>query len=72
MKVIFVDTPYFVTLFNPRDEWHDRAIAASKLIADTKPITTEEILVELLNFFSKYGEKAWRGAVSDRGDACRG
>jgi len=30
----------------------------------TNLITTEDILVELLNFFSEYGEKARRGAVS--------
>lgn len=46
----FVDTLYFVALFNPRDQWHGRAVAASKLIADTKLITTEEVLVELLNW----------------------
>lgn len=36
MKVAFVDTLYFVALFNPRDQWHERAIAASKLLGDTK------------------------------------
>ena len=61
VKEAFVDTLYFVALFNPRDQWHDHAIAASKLIADTKLITTEDVLVELLNFFSEYGEKARRG-----------
>ena len=52
MKVAFVDTLYFVALFNPRDQWHERAIAANKLVAETKLITTEDVLVELLNFFS--------------------
>jgi predicted nucleic acid-binding protein len=64
VKVAFVDTLYFVALFNSRDQWHERAIAASKLVAETKLITTEDVLVELLNFFSEYGEKARRGAVS--------
>lgn len=63
MKLAFVDTLYFVALFNPRDQWHERAFAASNLIADTKLITTEEVLIELLNFYSEYGEKARRGAV---------
>jgi predicted nucleic acid-binding protein len=63
VKVAFVDTLYFVALFNPRDQWHERALAASKLVAETKLITTEEVLVELLNFFSEYGERARRGAV---------
>jgi predicted nucleic acid-binding protein len=64
VKVAFVDTLYFVALFNSRDQWHERAIAASKLVAETKLITTEDVLVELLNFFSEYGEKARRGAVT--------
>jgi predicted nucleic acid-binding protein len=64
VKVAFVDTLYFVTLFNSRDQWHERAIAASKRVAETKLITTEDVLVELLNFFSEYGEKARRGAVT--------
>lgn len=64
MRIAFVDTLYFVALFNPRDQWHDRAIAASKLVAEAKLITTEDVLVELLNFFSEYGEKARRGALA--------
>jgi predicted nucleic acid-binding protein len=64
VRVAFVDTLYFVALFNPKDQWHGRAIDASKLVAETKLITTEDVLVELLNFFSEYGEKARRGAVA--------
>ena len=64
MRVAFVDTLYFVALFNPKDQWHGRAIDASKLVAETKLLTTEDVLVELLNFFSEYGEKARRGAVA--------
>jgi uncharacterized protein len=64
VRIAFVDTLYFVALFNPKDQWHDRATAASKLLAETKLVTTEDVLVELLNFFSEYGEKARRGAVA--------
>lgn len=63
MKLSFVDTLYLVALFNPHDHWHERALAVSKLIDDTQLITTEDVLVEVLNFFSGYGEKARRGAV---------
>ena len=61
MKVAFVDTLYLVALFNPSDQWHESAITASELVAETKLITTEDVLVELLNFFSEYGEKAHEG-----------
>ena len=47
MKVAFVDALYFVALFNLRDQWHERAVATSKLVAETKLITTEDVLVEL-------------------------
>ena len=52
MKVTFVDTLYFVALLNPRDQWHERAMAASNLVAETTLLTTEDVLLELLNFFS--------------------
>lgn len=39
-------------------------MTASKLVSETKLITTEDVLVELLNFFSEYGVKARRGAVA--------
>jgi predicted nucleic acid-binding protein len=48
VRVAFADTLYFVALFNPRDQWHERAIAASKLVAETKLITIEDVLVECL------------------------
>jgi len=72
VKVAFVDTLYLVALFNPRDQWHERAIAASKPVAETKLITAEDVLVELLNFFSEYGEKAHRGAVTQAEGILRG
>jgi uncharacterized protein len=52
VKVAFVDTLYFVALFNPRDQWHERAIEAANLVSETNLVTTEDILVELLNFFT--------------------
>jgi len=65
VKLAFVDTLYFVALFNPRDQWHERAFAANTLIVDTKLITTEDVLVELLNFFSEYGEGSPRSRHSN-------
>ena len=53
MSIVFVDTLYLVALYNPRDQWHDRALAAGRSLAGTKLITTEDVLVELLNFFSE-------------------
>jgi predicted nucleic acid-binding protein len=63
VKFALVDTLYFVALFNPRDQWHDRAIAAGERIKSHRLISTEDVLVELLNFLSEYGERTRRGAV---------
>jgi len=44
VRIAFVDTLYFVALFNPKDQWHDRATAASKLLAEAKLMTSEDVL----------------------------
>lgn len=72
MRLAFVDTLYLVALFNPRDQWHERAIEAADLVSETDLVTTEDILVELLNFFSEYGEKSRRGAVAQVEGILRG
>ena len=64
MSIVFVDTLYLVALYNPKDQWHERAVAAGSSLAATNLITTEDVLVELLNFFSQHGDKARRGATA--------
>ena len=41
MKRIFADTSYWIALFNPRDELHDRAVAAARKYSDDKMVTSE-------------------------------
>ncbi len=65
MNIVFVDTLYWVALFNNRDQWHERALAAGAAFKDARFVTTEDVLVELLNFFSEHGERA-RRAATDR------
>ncbi len=55
MRKVFVDTHYFVALINTRDQWHQSATAARKQTADAEFITTENILIEVLNFLCEYG-----------------
>lgn len=64
MKTVFADTLYFVALFNARDQWHQQAIAASNAIAAAQLVTTEDVLVELLNFFSEFGNTTRSGAAT--------
>jgi len=64
VKVVFADTVYWVALINPKDEWRNQARSASALLSDALIITTDSILIEVLNFFAEHGDEARRRAVS--------
>jgi predicted nucleic acid-binding protein len=55
MRKIFADTFYWVALINPEDNWHKQVLITSYSLSEivTRLITTEEILVEVLAFYSK-------------------
>lgn len=63
MRLVFADTFYWAALVNPRDEWHQRVKAISHTLAQTRLITTDEVLIEFLNFFSSYGTYLKNSAV---------
>ena len=54
MRLVFVDTLYFVARINPFDQWHARAKDALASLTFSSLITTESVLIELLNFFAAY------------------
>ncbi len=58
MKRIFVDTNHFIALLYSRDQWHEKAAKAEAANAEHSLVTTEEVLVELLNFFCEQGRFA--------------
>ncbi len=64
MKLVFADTVYWVALINPNDEWRNQARSATTLLTDAQIITTDSILIEVLNFFAEHGDEARRKAVS--------
>lgn len=53
--MIFADTFYWAALLNPRDQWHQSANEIQKKLGKIRVVTTETVLIELLNFFSEYG-----------------
>jgi predicted nucleic acid-binding protein len=57
MKRVFADTSYWVALLNPHDQLHGNAVAAARDCSDHLIVTTEMILVELLNGFSDRGPR---------------
>ncbi len=56
MKSVFVDTNYWVAMINPRDQWRERALAASSALTTAELVTTDAVLTEVLNYFSGEGE----------------
>ena len=56
MRTVFADTGYWVALLNPRDELHDKAIELSKSLNPVHIVTSEMVLTEVLNDFSKRGD----------------
>lgn len=59
---LFADTFYWVAVTDPKDPWHARAVAASEALGAARIVTTELVLVEVLNFFADAGPH-WRRAV---------
>ncbi len=64
MKRIFADTFYWTALLNPKDQWYLSVREIQPELANIQIVTTETVLIELLNFYSKYGSEM-RQAVVD-------
>lgn len=54
MRTLFADTFYWAALLNPKDQWHQVVRQQNRNLGIVQIITTDEILVELLNFFSNF------------------
>ena len=55
MNVGFVDTQYFIAIFQESDQWHERAKEVETQIVGYKFVTTDSVFCEVLNYFSGYG-----------------
>ncbi|CAC5340381.1 MULTISPECIES: type II toxin-antitoxin system VapC family toxin [Planktothrix] len=55
MRQVFADTGYWVALLNPKDELHQKARDLSKQMDSLYIVTSEMVLAEVLNDFSKRG-----------------
>lgn len=52
MTQVFADASYWIALLSPRDELHRKAIAAFQRFSASKTVTSEMVLVEVLNALS--------------------
>ena len=57
MKIVFVDSLYWIALINPKDQWYSVTVEAKKRYGSAKFVTTEAVLIEVLNYFSTYGAR---------------
>jgi uncharacterized protein len=57
MTRIFADSCYWIALLHRKDQLHKAAIAAQKQMGNAHLVTTDEVLCEVLNFFSGYGRQ---------------
>ena len=68
MSDVFADTGYWVALEDPRDRLHEKALALTRALGPRRIVTTQMVLVEMLNIFGSRGERQG-GSVADL-DAC--
>lgn len=57
MKTLFADTFYWISFINPSDDWHARVRDTFLKLQPCQLVTTDEILIELLTFYSKSGSQ---------------
>lgn len=57
MREVFVDACYWVAVARPDDPWGPSAEEARRELGRVRLTTTEEVLVEFLNFFSSAGAR---------------
>jgi predicted nucleic acid-binding protein len=60
---LFADTFFWVALLSPRDRHHSAAMAFSSQLSTTRFVTTDLVLVEVLNHFCGMGP-IWRAKAA--------
>ncbi|MGP1371531.1 MAG: type II toxin-antitoxin system VapC family toxin [Almyronema sp.] len=64
MKIVFADTGYWIALLDPQDSLHSKVIEISLTLEQDQIYTSEMVLTEVLNHFSKQGIFLRRAAAS--------
>ena len=57
MRRVFADTYYWIALLNDRDQGHAAARAISQTLPQPGIVTTQEVLSEVLTYFSAHGRQ---------------
>jgi predicted nucleic acid-binding protein len=62
-RTLFADAFYWVAMFDPSDAFHTRVAQFSRTLGPARLVTTDEVLTEVLNWFSQ-GGPYWRGVAA--------
>lgn len=54
MKPLFADASFWIAILNKHDQWHGLAMQALSAIAGRRLITSELVLIEVVNYFSEW------------------
>ncbi len=57
MPLVFADACYWIAILNERDALHETALRLHLKFRRRRKITTEMVLVEVLNFFGEFGTR---------------
>jgi uncharacterized protein len=63
MRTIFADTFYWISFFNPNDVWYKQVRNVTKSLEPFQIVTTEDVLSEVLTFYSNSGLKTRQRTV---------
>jgi len=61
---VFADAGYWIALIDPRDQSHAMAVRVTLDLGNATLMTTDEVLTEVLNFFSGAGAPVRRQAAA--------
>ena len=63
MGEVFADTGYWIALISARDDLRESAARATNNLGNRRLVTSEMVLVEVLNHFARQGDVARRTAA---------
>jgi len=67
MRTVFADASYWIALTNKRDSYHDLAVAVSEQLRVCRMLTSEMVLVELMNALSDRGKDLREATINTIG-----
>ena len=63
MGEVFADSGYWIALISARDDLREAAVQATNNLGDRRLVTSEMVLVEVLNHFARQGDDARKTAA---------